>query len=45
MMTAQPATVIPQTPARKPVLAATSSPRPFRQPNPDKIQLTDPTNP
>jgi len=45
VVTAQPVTVIPQTPARKPVLAVTTAPRPFRQPNPDKIQLTDPTNP
>ena len=40
----QPATVIPQTPARKPVLAATSSPRPFRQPSPEDIKLNDPIN-
>ena len=29
--------------ARKPVLAAISGPRPFRQPNPNEITLNDPT--
>src|SRR5665213_3234332 len=28
---------------RKPTLAATPQPLPFRKPNPDEIQLTDPT--
>jgi hypothetical protein len=41
---AQPATVKPQTPAHKPVLAATPTPRSFRQPSPDDIKLNDPTN-
>jgi hypothetical protein len=41
--TAQPATVKSQTPARKPVLAATPTPRSFRQPSPDDIKLNDPT--
>ena len=40
---AQPAPVKPQAQARKPVLAATPSPRSFRQPNPDDIKLNDPT--
>ena len=40
----QPATVKPQTPAHKPVLAATPTPRSFRQPSPDNIKLNDPTN-
>ena len=40
----QPATEKPETPARKPVLAATSTPRPFRQPSSDSIKLNDPTN-
>ncbi len=30
---------------RKPMLAATPRPQPFRQPNLDQIQLNDPTNP
>ena len=40
---AQPASVKTPAPARKPVLAATPSDRPFRQPNPDEIKLNDPT--
>jgi hypothetical protein len=40
----QPATVKPQPPARKTVLAATPVPRPFRQPSSDNIKLNDPTN-
>jgi len=44
MMTAQRATVIPPTDARKPVLAATPTPRSYRQPTPDDIKLNDPTN-
>jgi hypothetical protein len=39
----QPATVKSQAPAYKPVLAATPSDRPFRQPNPNEIKLNDPT--
>jgi IS5 family transposase len=31
-------------PARKPILAATPPPREVRRPNPDDIQLNDPTN-
>jgi hypothetical protein len=29
--------------SRKPILAATPQPQPFRQPNPNEIQLNDPT--
>jgi hypothetical protein len=39
----QSATVKPQS-ARKPVLAATLTPRPFRQPSFDNIKLNDPAN-
>jgi hypothetical protein len=42
-VTSLPATVKPRAPAHKPVLAATPSDRPFRQPNPDEIKLNDPT--
>jgi hypothetical protein len=41
---AQPATVKPQTSARKPMLAATPNSRSFRQPSPENINLNDPTN-
>ena len=41
---AQPATVKSQPPARRPVLAATPTPRSFRQPSPEDIKLNDPTN-
>jgi hypothetical protein len=41
---AQPATTKPQTPAHKPVLASTPTPRSFRQPSPEDIKLNDPTN-
>ena len=41
---AHPASVKPQLQARKPVLAATPTPRSFRQPNSDDIKLNDPTN-
>ena len=34
----------PQAPERKPVLAATPTPRSYKQPNPDDIKLNDPTN-
>ena len=34
----------PPTPARKPLLAATPVARSFRQPNPENINLNDPTN-
>ncbi len=40
---AQPASIKTPPPARKPV-AATPTPRPFRQPNSDHIKLNDPTN-
>ena len=40
---AQSASVKTPAPARKPVLAATPSNRPFRQPSPDHIKLNDPT--
>ena len=40
---AQPAPVKPVAPARQPVLAATPTPRSFRQPDPDDIKLNDPT--
>jgi hypothetical protein len=40
----QPATVKPPAPAHKTVLAATATPRPFRQPNSDNIKINDPTN-
>jgi hypothetical protein len=39
----QSATVNSPASARKPVVAATPSDRPFRQPNPDEIKLNDPT--
>ena len=39
----QPATVKLQAPAYKPVLAATPTPRSYRQPSPDNIKLNDPT--
>jgi hypothetical protein len=35
--------VAADAPARKPTLAATPSVRPFRQPNPENINLNDPT--
>ena len=38
------ASVKPQQQARKPVLAATPTPRSFRQPNSDDIKLNDLTN-
>ena len=38
-----PATVKPPAPTNKPVLAATPTPRSYRQPNPDDIKLNDPT--
>jgi len=41
---AQPATMKPQPPSRKPVVAATPTPRSYRQPSPDNIKLNDPTN-
>jgi hypothetical protein len=41
---ALPATVKPLSPAHRPVLAATPTPRSFRQPSPDHIKLNDPTN-
>src|ERR1022692_743649 len=41
---AQPTTVKSQPPARKPMLAATPTPRSYRQPSPDHIKLNDPTN-
>ena len=41
---AQPIAVKSQTPAHKPVLAATPVSRPFRQPNSNEIKLNDPTN-
>src|SRR5208283_3926212 len=41
---AQPATVKPPAPARKPVLAATPPARSYRQPSPNNINLNDPTN-
>jgi hypothetical protein len=41
---AQPASVNTPAPARKPVLAATPTPRSYRQPRPDHITLNDPTN-
>jgi len=34
----------PEFPGRKSVLAATPMPRSFRQPNPENINLNDPTN-
>jgi hypothetical protein len=37
-------TGIALAPARKPILAATPSPREVRRPNPDDIKLNDPTN-
>jgi predicted metal-dependent phosphoesterase TrpH len=40
---AQPATAKLQTPAHKPMLAATPNARPFRQPSPENINLNDPT--
>ena len=40
----QPTAAKSPTPARKPVLAATPVARSYRQPNPDNIKLTDPTN-
>jgi hypothetical protein len=40
---AQPATAKLQTPAHKPILAATPNARPFRQPSPENINLNDPT--
>ena len=39
----QPAPMKPQAPDRKPVLAATPTPRSYKQPNPDDINLNDPT--
>jgi hypothetical protein len=41
---AQSASVLTPAPARKRVVAATPTPRPFRQPNSDHIKLNDPTN-
>ena len=41
---AQPATVKTPAQTRKPVLAATPTPRSYRQPSPDDIKLNDPTN-
>jgi hypothetical protein len=41
---AQPGSVKKPGPARKPVLAATPTPRSFRQPSPDDVKLNDPTN-
>ncbi len=38
-----PATVKPTAPVIKPVLAATPTPRSFRQPSPENIKLNDPT--
>ncbi len=38
------AKVAVETPARKHTLAATPAVRPFKQPNPDNINLNDPTN-
>ena len=43
IVTAQPAVVKSQPPARTPVLAATPTARSFRQPNLENIQLSDPT--
>ena len=40
---AQPASVKTPAPARKPLLAATPTPRSYRQPSPDHIKLNDPT--
>jgi hypothetical protein len=39
---AAPARPMASDQSRKPVLAATSQPRPFRKPNPEQIQLNDP---
>ena len=39
----QPAPVNPSVSASRPVLAATPTPRSFRQPSPDEIKLNDPT--
>jgi len=41
---ARSASVLTPAPARKRVVAATPTPRPFRQPNFDHIKLNDPTN-
>jgi hypothetical protein len=38
-----PATVKPPAPAHKSMLAATPTPRSYRQPSPDNIKLNDPT--
>jgi hypothetical protein len=38
-----PAVLKPPTPARKPVLAVTPPSRSFRQPNPENLNLNDPT--
>lgn len=43
-VTSLPATVQPLAPTRKPLLAATPTPRSYRQPSPDEIKLNDPTN-
>jgi len=40
---AQPAPVKPPAPVHKPVLAATPTPRSYRQPSPENIKLNDPT--
>jgi hypothetical protein len=40
----QPASVKLPAPTRKPVVAATPTPRSYRQPSPDNIKLNDPTN-
>jgi hypothetical protein len=40
---AQPAPVKPSASASKPMLAATPSPRSYRQPSPENIKLNDPT--
>ena len=39
----QPAPVNPSASASRPVLAATPTPRSFRQPSPENIKLNDPT--
>lgn len=40
---AEPASVKPSASASKPVLAATPTPRSYRQPSPENIKLNDPT--
>jgi hypothetical protein len=42
-LTALPTMVKPQSAARKPVLAITPKPLSYRQPNPDSINLNDPS--